>query len=142
MQKTEVILKSYGAVTAERDNWGICAALGLGACAEEVLGNGVKSVQCALQLLSSLCQACLPSQLHDVHYTAIARFNVLPAAMPQSRLPAFSNCATTGEHNSDACLYWRIIDVGNLNCRWLWPKIQCLCLQRKQVLKVVEERAC
>ena len=105
MQKTEVILKRYGAVTAERGNWGICAALGLGARAEEALGNGVKSVQCALQLLSSLCQACPPSQLHDVHYTAIARFSVLPAAMPQSRLPAFSNCAPTGEHHSDACLY-------------------------------------
>ncbi len=85
VQETEVILKRYGAVTAERDDWGICAALGLGAYAEEALGIGVKSVQLALQLLSSLCQACTPSpcEFYGVHYTATtACFSVLPAAMP------------------------------------------------------------
>lgn len=57
MQETEAVLKRYGAVAAERDEWGFCCALGLEASCEKNPSNGLKSVQCALQLLSSLSQA-------------------------------------------------------------------------------------
>jgi len=56
-QETETVLNRYGAVTAERDEGGICCALGLGASADNASGNGAKPVQCALQLLTTMSQA-------------------------------------------------------------------------------------
>ena len=58
-QKTQAVLKRYGAVTAERDSWGFCCALGLGASADKALRDGLKAVQCALQLMSCIGQASL-----------------------------------------------------------------------------------
>lgn len=66
LQKTQAVLKRYGAVTTERDGWGICYALGLGASGENALSTGLRPVQCALQLLSCIGQASPPAGPHPM----------------------------------------------------------------------------
>ncbi len=73
-QKTQAVLKRYGAVPVERDGWNICCALGLSASTEKAPGASLRPVQCALQLLSCVAEASLsaePPAMLSQHASAV-----------------------------------------------------------------------